>query len=204
LDISTGRAQVCDRGAFRILRDARNPRARSRDRQHFILNLAKFGRYFFAFSMLIFGIQHFMYANFIATLITPWIPGHLFWTYFTGVAFIATALAIVTNIYARLASFLLGVMFLLWVLVLHAPRSIASWHNGDEWTSLFVALATGGASLIVASSFPNRAADRLIHIDTCHPDRRPARPFFPSRSDGAGRSGGICFCFCLRSRCTQR
>jgi hypothetical protein len=86
------------------------------------------------------------------------IPGHLFWTYFTGAGFIATGLEIVTNIYARLAGFMLGVMFLLWVLVLHAPRAIAAMHNGDEWTSLFVALAMGGASFILAASFPNRAS----------------------------------------------
>jgi uncharacterized membrane protein YphA (DoxX/SURF4 family) len=88
------------------------------------------------------------------------ILGHLFWTYFAGAGFIATGLATVTNIYARLASFMLGVMFLLWVLVLHAPRAIAAWHNGDEWTSLFVALAMCGASFILAATAPTRRQTR--------------------------------------------
>jgi hypothetical protein len=41
------------------------------------------GRLLFPFSMIVFGAQHFMYAAFIATLIPPWIPAHLFWVYFT-------------------------------------------------------------------------------------------------------------------------
>ena len=95
-------------------------------------NLAKAGLYLFAISLVIFGAQHFMYAQFIATLIPAWIPGHLFWVYFTGVGFMATALAIVPGIQACLGATLLGMMFLLWVIVLHAPRVFAAPRNGDE------------------------------------------------------------------------
>jgi len=114
--------------------------------------LAKAGLYLFAISLVIFGAQHFMYAQFIATLIPAWIPGHLFWVYFTGIAFIATALAIVAGILAGLGATLLGVMFLLWVIVLHAPRVFAAPRNGDELTSLFVAMAMCGSCFIVAAS----------------------------------------------------
>lgn len=112
---------------------------------------AKLGLILFAFSMLIFGIQHFMYAVFIANLIPSWIPAHLFWVYFTGIGFIVTAICIVIKNYARLATTWLGIMFLLWVIVLHAPRVAAHPRNGDEWSSLFVALAMGGGCFIVAS-----------------------------------------------------
>ncbi len=63
-------------------------------------SLARIGLCVFAFCILIFGIQHFMYAEFIATLITSWIPFKLFWTYLTGIGMIAVALAIFTRIYA--------------------------------------------------------------------------------------------------------
>jgi uncharacterized membrane protein len=114
--------------------------------------LTKAGLYLFAITLVIFGAQHFMYAQFIATLIPAWIPGHLFWVYFTGIGFIATALAIVTGILAGLGATTLGVMFLLWVIVLHAPRVFAAPRNGDELTSLFVAMAMCGSCLIVAAS----------------------------------------------------
>jgi len=113
--------------------------------------LAVFGRYIFAFSMVIFGIQHFLYASFIASLIPMWMPAHLFLAFATGTALIAAGLAIGSHIFSRLASTLLGVMFLLWFLLLHTPRVIAQPHNGDELTSAFVALAFSGASFLLAA-----------------------------------------------------
>jgi hypothetical protein len=38
------------------------------------------------------------------------------------------------------------------VLLLHTPRVIAQPHNGDEQSSLFVALAFSGASFIIAGA----------------------------------------------------
>jgi uncharacterized membrane protein len=114
--------------------------------------LILFGRLLFGLSMVVFGAQHFMYASFLATLVMAWLPAHLFWIYLTGTAMVAAGLAITTAIQARLAGILLGVMFLLWVLLLHAPRVFAAIHNQDEWTSLFVALAFSGSSFIFAAA----------------------------------------------------
>jgi uncharacterized membrane protein YphA (DoxX/SURF4 family) len=124
--------------------------------------LTSVGRVLFAVSMIVFGVQHFMYAPFIAVLVPGWIPGHLFWAYFTGIAFIAAGLSIATRIFTLIAATLLGIMFLLWAAVLHAPRVVAQPHNGDEWTSAFVALAFGGGSFILAAALSKarvRAAD---------------------------------------------
>jgi uncharacterized membrane protein YphA (DoxX/SURF4 family) len=114
--------------------------------------LILFGRLLFGLSMIVFGAQHFMYASFLATLVMAWLPAHLFWIYLTGTAMVAAGLAITTAIQARLAGILLGVMFLLWVLLLHAPRVFAAIHNQDESTSLFVALAFSGSSFIFAAA----------------------------------------------------
>ena len=56
--------------------------------------LLLFGRIVFGISIVIFGIQHFMYAPFLATLVMPWLPGHLFWIYFTGASMVLAGLAI--------------------------------------------------------------------------------------------------------------
>jgi uncharacterized membrane protein YphA (DoxX/SURF4 family) len=114
------------------------------------------GRSLFAVSLLVFGILHLMYGAFVATLIPKWIPGHLFWAYFVGVAFIAAALAIVSGKLAPLAATLLGLMFFLWVVTLHAPRVMAALHNANEWTSMWVALAMSGGSWIVAGALAER------------------------------------------------
>jgi uncharacterized membrane protein len=125
--------------------------------------LATMGRYMVAVSLLVFAVQHFMYARFVATLVPAWIPRHLFWAYFTGGAFVAAALSLAAGKLVRLSAGLLGVMFLLWVLMLHTPRVAASPRNGDEVTSLLVALAMGGVSFILAGAWENdRRAWRLI------------------------------------------
>jgi len=112
------------------------------------------GRYLFAISLLVFGIQHFIYADYISTLITPWIPLKLFWAYFVGLAFIATSVSIFISIKTRLATLWLGIMFLLWFLILHLPRAVADMHNENEWTSAFVALAMCGISFMISASQP--------------------------------------------------
>jgi hypothetical protein len=79
--------------------------------------------------MLIFAWQHFIYADYIATLIPAWMPARLFLASFTGCAFITPGAAIITNIQARLGATLLGFMFLLWVVLLHGRRYAAAPRN---------------------------------------------------------------------------
>jgi uncharacterized membrane protein YphA (DoxX/SURF4 family) len=118
--------------------------------------LILFGRLLFGISMILFGVQHHMYAKFLATLVMAWLPAHLFWIYFTGASMVAAGMAIATGIQARLAGIMLGIMFLVWVMLLHAPRVFANLHNQDELTSLFVALAFSGSSFIFAGAVKNR------------------------------------------------
>lgn len=117
------------------------------------------GKYLYAASLVIFAIQHFLYAEFIAGLIPGWIPFHLFWAYFVGVVFLASVVSIVLNAQVRLSGTLLGILFFLWVLILHGPRVVASPHKETEWTSLFVALAMGAIAWILTAQ-PGKPADR--------------------------------------------
>jgi uncharacterized membrane protein YphA (DoxX/SURF4 family) len=64
----------------------------------------------------------------------------------------AAGLAIATGILTRIAGIWLGIMFASWFLTLHLPRVLAAIHNQDEITSMFVALAFAGVSLIFAAS----------------------------------------------------
>ncbi|HUE43233.1 MAG TPA: hypothetical protein VMP12_06695 [Candidatus Sulfotelmatobacter sp.] len=109
-------------------------------------------RIVFGVSMVIFGWQHFMYAQFLVTLVQKWLPFHAFWIYFTGTAMMAAGAAIGAGILARLAGIWLAIMFVLWFLTLHLPRVLAAIRNQDELTSMFVALAFSGISLMFAAS----------------------------------------------------
>jgi uncharacterized membrane protein len=111
-------------------------------------------RILFGISMIVFGIDHFQILRFIARLIPSWLPSPMFWAIFTGAAFIAAGLSIVTRWQIRLGATLLGLMLFSWVILLHAPRVARSLHdslhNPDEWNSLFVALALCGVSWVIA------------------------------------------------------
>jgi uncharacterized membrane protein YphA (DoxX/SURF4 family) len=111
------------------------------------------GPYLLATSSVVFGVTHFLILRFIASLVPAWIPGGLFWAYFTGAGFIAAGISIATGLMARWGAFWLGVMFLLWFLLLHAPRVAFHPHIPAEWSSAFIALGLGGGSWILALSF---------------------------------------------------
>jgi uncharacterized membrane protein YphA (DoxX/SURF4 family) len=113
------------------------------------------GRYLFAASAIIFGVDHYLVFNLIVFLVPKWIPGGgWFWANLTAIAFIAAGISIAVKIGDRWASFMLGLMFLLWFLVLHAPR-IASYPrilDPHEWSSAFIALGICGGAWILTWS----------------------------------------------------
>ncbi|MBD2702709.1 hypothetical protein IC229_18830 [Spirosoma sp. BT702] len=115
-------------------------------------NVAKWSKWLFTVSLVIFGILHFQYGAFVATLIPAWIPARLFWAYFVGIAFIATAVSLISNKKTVLSSGLLGVMFLLWVVLLHVPRALTKMQSEPEWTSLSTALAMSGIAFFMAGA----------------------------------------------------
>lgn len=115
-------------------------------------------RLLFALCLPVFGVAHFIYAAFTASMIPAFIPVPLFWAYFTGVGHIAAGVSLLTNILPRLGATLYGVMLSCFVLLLHAPRTIAAPGERIEWTMLFVALALTGAAWTVAGSLSARPA----------------------------------------------
>ncbi len=95
--------------------------------------LLKSGCVLLALPMVIFGVEHFLFANFVAMIVPPWVPWHLFWTYFVGIALIAAGVAILVKREAQLAGFLLGAMILAFVLLIHS-RLLARW-PGDVFAA---------------------------------------------------------------------
>ena len=118
-----------------------------------VWRLGDAGRFLIAISLVVFAVQHFIYARFVATLIPAWIPAPLFWAYFTGIAFVAAAISIATKRMLGLGAMLLGTMFFLWVVLLHVPRVAGAIRNGNEVTSLFVAVAMCGLSFALAGMY---------------------------------------------------
>lgn len=115
-----------------------------------ITRLSKMAPYSFAISLIGFGVLHYMYRDFIATLIPAWMPSHIVLDYIVLIGFLIAGICIIVNIKKQLAMFLLGIMFLIFVFTLHLPRTIVKPNIEPEWTSLFIALAMSGISFLIA------------------------------------------------------
>jgi uncharacterized membrane protein len=151
---------------------------------------AVIARYAFGVCMLVFGIVHFLYPAAVASWVPAWLPAHLFWAYFTGVAHCAAGSAILSGVLAPLASRLFAIMLSSWVLILHIPRVAAALHDRHEWTTLFIAVALTGAAWILAGSLTGSGRSAALYSDKRSSDERSSneRPSDERQRSAAGAS----------------
>ena len=111
-----------------------------------------FGRIFFSSMLIIYGIDHFVYAEFVSAMVPSWIPKPFFWTYFAGAALIGAGIAIIFRIKIRIVASLLGIMIFLWLILLHIPRAMADpfVDRGLELTRVFVTIGFTGVAFLMA------------------------------------------------------
>jgi uncharacterized membrane protein len=125
--------------------------------------------YLIAIPMAIFGVQHFIYLQFVSDFIPAWIPWRTFWACFTGVALIAASVGIVFKIWNQWAATLLGTMIFLWVILLHTSRLLAKPTDFGEWRGIFQALAMSGCAFVLAQNVGRR--EQAVEM----PPKGPAR-----------------------------
>jgi uncharacterized membrane protein len=120
--------------------------------------LVGFGRFFIAIPATIFGLEHFLYPEFVPGVplnkLTPsWIPQHLVWSYLTGAVLVVTGFAVILKKEARLAATALGIMILLLVLFVYLPIVIANPYDiGNGLNYLVDTLAFSGSALVFAET----------------------------------------------------
>ena len=119
--------------------------------------LAPYGTILFSLTIIDYGISHFLYAKDVADYIPSWIPYHMFWMYFCGVALLGSAIAIILKINVRLFAVLLGTMIFIWFGSLHVPRMIVSpaADMAGEIASACLALAYSGIAFVIAGEAGN-------------------------------------------------
>lgn len=114
---------------------------------------------------LVFGLSHFAYASFTASMVPGWIPYPLFWAYATGCCHLAAGLAIVFGVASRPAATLLATMMGCFVVMLHLPRVMASPGSQLEWTMTAVALSLTGAAWALRQSLPPPQRSSALAFD---------------------------------------
>ncbi|HEY1991924.1 MAG TPA: hypothetical protein VGH71_05630 [Gammaproteobacteria bacterium] len=119
----------------------------------------RIARAFYGLAMLAFGFSHFAYLDLTAPLIPAWIPGHVFWAYFTGTAYLAAGAAILSGVFARLAALLSALQMAGFLLLVWLPLVLAAKMSDFNWGEVVVNCALVAGAWLVVDSY--RGTPRL-------------------------------------------
>src|SRR5579864_4058579 len=95
--------------------------------------LITLGCVFIAVPLAVFATEHFRGPKFIENMVPSWMPARLFWAYFVGCALFAAATSLTLRKFVRLSSTLLGLMFFLFVCMIHIPNALAHPKDRFAW-----------------------------------------------------------------------
>jgi hypothetical protein len=109
------------------------------------------GRYCFGVCVISFTLEQLFYLSDTASFVPKWVPpGQMFWAITTTVALALAAVAILSGVWALLASRLLTLMFLIFELLIWMPRLVFAPHLHMNWGGNAQNLAITGAAWVVA------------------------------------------------------
>jgi uncharacterized membrane protein len=117
------------------------------------------GRCTLAVFLLIGGVQHFLFAKFVASLIPAWFPGNAtFWTYFAAVGLICGGIGLLIPHTARLAALWSGIMVFSWFWIVHIPRVTVGM---SDQIAVFEALAVSGIAFLLSGQLGESAQSKI-------------------------------------------
>ena len=112
--------------------------------------LIALGCVFIAVPLAVFAPEHFRGAKFMQNMVPSWMPAHLFWPYFVGCALLAAATSLTVRKFVRLSSTLLGLMFFLFVCMIHIPIALAHPKDRFAWAVVLRDLSFAGGAWALA------------------------------------------------------
>ena len=126
--------------------------------------LSWIGRLIFGVCLIYFGLAHHFYLAYTVKMVPVWLPpGQTFWAYATAAGHVAAGIAILSGIAARPAAMLLTAMFVVFAILVHAPRIVLDPHTHINWAENAINFALIGAAWVIAASIPATADYRAVH-----------------------------------------
>lgn len=128
------------------------------DTKWYELITSQIARYLFAIPFIVFGILQFMNGPEMAKNILPDWPAGTFFVYLAGAALVGAGLSMILRKYEKLATFLLGLMLLIFVFTLHLPAFLGAQEEMAKqfaMTSMLKDVALAGGAFM-ASRLSNK------------------------------------------------
>lgn len=113
----------------------------------------RIGRIMFGLGLIPIGLAHFLYLEATAPLVPAWLIWPVFWSYFTGAAFIAAGLGVIFGVLPRLAAALVTLQLFLLTFVVWMPLIIAGTMSAFQWNEFVVSILLTACAWVVAASY---------------------------------------------------
>ncbi len=126
--------------------------------------LIALGPVLYAAPLAAFGAEHFALPRAIFAILPAWMPARMFWVYFVGTGLIFAGLSIALKIYWHLAAALVGIMFVLFVAMIHIPNVTTAPGDRFSWAVALRDTSFAGAGFALAATRikPLRTVARIL------------------------------------------
>jgi len=128
--------------------------------------LITIGWTFLALFLIICGIAHFKFDDFVISLVPVYMKALYFWTYFAAVALLAGGLGLIFKQTRKWAALFSGIMILLWFFMVHIPRAVhipphSSTPIYGEWMGVFESFTFSGIFFVLAGLSSKQVSVRV-------------------------------------------
>ncbi len=109
------------------------------------------GMILFGLAFIGTGLQHFIYLQFVATLVPGYIPVPVFWAALTGTAMILAGVSFILKRRANLSALLLSIMMGCFVVMIHLPKLSAAPRDINNWVRALQDIAILGTAMMLTT-----------------------------------------------------